>query len=86
MSQDVSDQSSALESAYWQITDCLPARDLPFCGGNCETAEPSLPAQVGDLFPSSSQFQAVVVPGAGHALNLVRIIPAPTIIDGANHE
>lgn len=49
------------------------ARDLPFCGGNCEIVDPTLPAQVTGLFPNASKFEAVVVPGGGHALNLVRI-------------
>lgn len=55
------------------------ARDLPFCGGNCETAEPSLPAQVGTLFPNASAFEAVIVPGAGHALNLVSLTSSSTL-------
>ena len=48
-------------------------RDIPFCGGNCdkppkgvanilETSKP--------MFPKASKFDAVVVPGAGHGLNL----------------
>ncbi|KAI1770272.1 Alpha/Beta hydrolase protein [Hypoxylon cercidicola] len=45
-------------------------RDLPFCGGNCFASEPSFPAQVGKSFTNSSSFEAVVVPGAGHGLNL----------------
>ncbi|KAJ4397153.1 hypothetical protein N0V93_001377 [Gnomoniopsis smithogilvyi] len=52
------------------VLDVTGTRDLPFCGGNCEAVEPSLPAQVGGLFPNASKFEAVVVPGAGHALNL----------------
>lgn len=57
-----------------KIADCSLARDLAFCGGNCETVEPSLPAQVEGLFPNASKFLAVIVPEAGHALNLVCIL------------
>lgn len=69
------------------MADCSRAhiaQDLPFCGGNCETADPSLPAQVGGLFSNASKFEAVVIPGAGHALNLVRRLPKPTMTGVAN--
>ena len=46
-------------------------RDIPFCGGNCLQDEPSIPAMVESSFSNSSDFQAVVVPSAGHGLNLV---------------
>ncbi|KAI0161178.1 Alpha/Beta hydrolase protein [Hypoxylon sp. FL1284] len=45
--------------------------DIPFCGGNCSTSEPSVPAQSAEYFSNSSYFETVIVPGAGHALNLV---------------
>ena len=46
-------------------------RDIPFCGGNCLNEQPSIPDQVRDSFSNSSDFKAVVVPSAGHGLNLV---------------
>ncbi|KAH8894514.1 alpha/beta-hydrolase [Thozetella sp. PMI_491] len=45
-------------------------RDLPFCGGNCSPSTPSIPAQVQEFFPSASAFEVVVIPEAGHGLNL----------------
>lgn len=48
--------------------------------------DPTLPAQVDELFPNASQFQAVVVPGAGHALNLVRIPLNSMVTDIADYE
>ncbi|KAH8900407.1 alpha/beta-hydrolase [Thozetella sp. PMI_491] len=45
-------------------------RDIPFCGGNCSTSVPSLPAKVQENFPNAAKFEAVVVPDAGHGLNL----------------
>ncbi|XXG98410.1 uracil permease [Hypoxylon texense] len=45
-------------------------RDIPFCGGNCLVSEPSLPAQTRPYFPNASFFEAIVVSGAGHGLNL----------------
>lgn len=62
------------------------ARDLPFCGGNCEIVDPTLPAQVASLFPNASKFEAVVIPGAGHALNLVRILLGSKLMGVADHE
>ncbi|KAI1763624.1 Alpha/beta hydrolase family-domain-containing protein [Hypoxylon sp. FL1150] len=50
-------------------------RDIPFCGGNCSTSEPSIPAQVSEYFTNASSFEAVVVCGAGHGLNLVFYSP-----------
>lgn len=47
-------------------------RDVPFCGGNCITSDPSIPAMVRQYFTNPSYFDAFVVPGAGHGLNLVR--------------
>ena len=49
-------------------------RDLPYCGGNClatgNPSLPSIPAAVQQSFPNTSKFEAFVVPGAGHGLNL----------------
>ncbi|KAI2620084.1 Alpha/Beta hydrolase protein [Hypoxylon sp. NC1633] len=45
-------------------------RDVPFCAGNCQTSDPSIPAQSKETFTNPSYFEAVVVPGAGHGLNL----------------
>jgi pimeloyl-ACP methyl ester carboxylesterase len=47
-------------------------RDIPFCGGSCYNGAPegsSLPAQAQRTF-TSTNITAVVVPGAGHGLNL----------------
>lgn len=49
-------------------------RDLPFCGGNCfvsPSAEfATIPDAVKAALPQSRNFTAVVVPDAGHGLNL----------------
>ncbi|KAF3062060.1 hypothetical protein GL218_04232 [Daldinia childiae] len=45
-------------------------RDDAFCGGNCYVTEPSIPEQTGKSFTNTSHFEAFVVPGAGHGLNL----------------
>ncbi len=49
-------------------------RDLVYCGGNCLAAGggqyPSIPAAAQQFFPQASDFQAFVVPNAGHGLNL----------------
>jgi pimeloyl-ACP methyl ester carboxylesterase len=49
-------------------------RDIPYCGGNClatgEGPYPSIPAAVKQVFPNASDFEAFVVPSAGHGLNL----------------
>ncbi|KAI0111304.1 alpha/beta-hydrolase [Daldinia grandis] len=45
-------------------------RDGAFCGGNCYVSEPSIPEQTGKSFTNTSSFEAFVVPGAGHGLNL----------------
>ncbi|KAJ9133818.1 Ctr copper transporter family protein [Pleurostoma richardsiae] len=49
-------------------------RDIPFCGGDClithDPALSSIPAASGAMFPNASHFDAVIVPSAGHALNL----------------
>ncbi|KAI0470457.1 Alpha/Beta hydrolase protein [Xylariaceae sp. FL0804] len=46
-------------------------RDIPDCGGNCYATTPSIPAMVEPYFNHPpSNFTAVVVPGAGHGLNL----------------
>jgi hypothetical protein len=49
-------------------------RDIPFCGGNCTISDPSIPALVQENFANASYFDAFVVPGAGHGLNLVRVL------------
>ncbi|KAI1650635.1 alpha/beta-hydrolase [Daldinia loculata] len=45
-------------------------RDGAFCGGNCYVSEPSIPEQTGKSFTNTSSFEAFVVLGAGHGLNL----------------
>ncbi|KAI0852949.1 alpha/beta-hydrolase [Daldinia vernicosa] len=45
-------------------------RDGAFCGGNCYVSEPSIPDQTGNSFTNTTSFEAFVVPGAGHGLNL----------------
>ncbi|KAK4580518.1 hypothetical protein LTR86_000721 [Recurvomyces mirabilis] len=48
-------------------------RDLPYCGGNClapPTGYSSIPAAALKFFPNATNPTAVVVPGAGHGLNL----------------
>jgi pimeloyl-ACP methyl ester carboxylesterase len=50
-------------------------RDLPFCGGNCSTSVPSLPAQSQQFFANASSFEAAIIPGGGHALNLEYSFP-----------
>ncbi|KAI0152500.1 Alpha/beta hydrolase family-domain-containing protein [Hypoxylon sp. NC0597] len=46
-------------------------RDIPFCGGNCDVSNPPIPAQANQSFTNTSYFDAIIVPGAGHGLNLV---------------
>ena len=48
-------------------------RDVPYCGGDCYATGGgggSIPAGVREYFPKASKFEAYVVPGAGHGLNL----------------
>lgn len=48
-------------------------RDIPFCGGNCLATggvAPSIPAQARSTLPNAKNFQAFIVPEAGHGLNL----------------
>ncbi|ETN46236.1 uncharacterized protein HMPREF1541_00420 [Cyphellophora europaea CBS 101466] len=49
-------------------------RDVPFCGGDCLlTGDPSLssiPESSKQYFPNAKNFEVVIVPGAGHGLNL----------------
>ncbi|QDS74961.1 hypothetical protein FKW77_004889 [Venturia effusa] len=49
-------------------------RDIPFCGGDCIiTGNPALPnlvAQSKPMLPKVKDFTGVIVPGAGHGLNL----------------
>ncbi|KAF2673752.1 alpha/beta-hydrolase [Microthyrium microscopicum] len=49
-------------------------RDIPFCGGNClATGDPglaSIPMSSKQFLNASSNFEAYIVPGAGHGLNL----------------
>ena len=51
-------------------------RDLPYCGGDCNHPETvpinaaNIPAGVQSVVPNAKPFEAVVVPGAGHGLNL----------------
>ncbi|KAL7911331.1 hypothetical protein GGI35DRAFT_447174 [Trichoderma velutinum] len=51
-------------------------QDLPFCGGNCsdtttiQGAYPNLLAASQPFFPNVSSFNATVIPGGGHGLNL----------------
>jgi len=47
--------------------------DIPYCGGNClapPTGYPSIPAAAFKTLPNVTNPQAVVVPNAGHGLNL----------------
>ncbi|ETS84808.1 hypothetical protein PFICI_02833 [Pestalotiopsis fici W106-1] len=45
-------------------------RDVPFCGGNCSATEPSIPEMVQHSFQNATYFDAVIVTGSGHGLNL----------------
>lgn len=45
-------------------------RDIPFCGGNCLTSSPSIPAQSEKYFTNASSFDTIIVGGTGHGLNL----------------
>jgi len=49
-------------------------RDIPYCGGDCfatgQPDLPSIPAASKMFFPDAPAFEAFVVPGAGHGLNL----------------
>ncbi|KAK3064732.1 hypothetical protein LTS18_004469 [Coniosporium uncinatum] len=48
-------------------------RDLPYCGGNCAagpTGYPNIPSTSKNNFLNASAFEVVIVPGAGHGLNL----------------
>ncbi|KAF3006953.1 hypothetical protein E8E14_003185 [Neopestalotiopsis sp. 37M] len=58
-------------------------RDVPFCGGNCSATEPSIPEMVKGSFQNASYFDAVLIPGSGHGLNLEYTWPITysTILD-----
>ncbi|KAI9166545.1 hypothetical protein HJFPF1_02654 [Paramyrothecium foliicola] len=51
-------------------------KDIPFCGGNClgtsaiDNKAPNLIEASAQYFPKASTFNATVVPGAGHGLNI----------------
>ncbi|XDG09422.1 hypothetical protein ABKA04_009037 [Annulohypoxylon sp. FPYF3050] len=45
-------------------------RDIPFCGGNCNSTKPAIPYQSKQYFTNANSFDAVVVPNSGHGLNL----------------
>ncbi|KAI1458060.1 Alpha/Beta hydrolase protein [Annulohypoxylon moriforme] len=45
-------------------------RDIPFCGGNCDSTKPPIPDQSKQYFTNANSFDAIVVPNAGHSLNL----------------
>ncbi len=56
-------------------------RDLPFCGGNCSaTPGLSVPAMVQSNFTNASDFETLIVPSGGHALNLVSYEGLPTVL------
>lgn len=48
--------------------------DTPYCGGDClATGNPalaSIPAASKMFFPNAQNFEAFIVPGTGHGLNL----------------
>lgn len=49
------------------------ARDIPYCGGNClapPTGYTSIPATSNNTLPDAKNFEVVIVPEAGHGLNL----------------
>ncbi|KAI0159852.1 alpha/beta-hydrolase [Xylariaceae sp. FL1272] len=58
-------------------------RDGPNCGGNCYSSLPSIPASAKSSFKQASSFKAVIIPGAGHGLNLEYSWPTTygTILD-----
>ncbi|KAK5010881.1 hypothetical protein LTR28_007177 [Elasticomyces elasticus] len=48
-------------------------RDIPYCGGNClapPTGYSSIPATSVNFIPNAKAFEVVIVPNAGHGLNL----------------
>lgn len=48
-------------------------KDIPYCGGNClaaPTGYTSIPETSKNYLPDVSNFDVVIVPGAGHGLNL----------------
>ncbi|KAI0889071.1 Alpha/Beta hydrolase protein [Annulohypoxylon maeteangense] len=45
-------------------------RDIPFCGGNCDSTNPPIPDQSGQYFTNTNNFDAIVVPKTGHSLNM----------------
>ena len=48
-------------------------RDIPYCGGNClapPTGYTSIPATSVNYLPNAKNFEVVIVPNAGHGLNL----------------
>jgi len=57
------------------LTPSSAERDIPYCGGDClatgDPALPSIPAASKPYFPNAAVFEAFIVPGAGHGLNLV---------------
>lgn len=50
-------------------------RDIPYCGGDClitgNPALASIPTAVSKNFANAKAFNATIIPGAGHGLNLV---------------
>jgi pimeloyl-ACP methyl ester carboxylesterase len=48
-------------------------RDVPFCGGNCNAAPtgyPNIPSSSKQFLTNAAPFEVIIVPGAGHGLNL----------------
>lgn len=58
------------------LTHMTPEYDVPFCGGDClgtgDRNVPSIPAASKTSFPNATNFDARIIMGAGHGLNLVR--------------
>ncbi|KAK4550470.1 hypothetical protein LTR36_000049 [Oleoguttula mirabilis] len=49
------------------------ARDIPYCGGNClaaPTGYTSIPETSKNYLPNAKNFEVIIVPEAGHGLNL----------------
>ncbi|KAH6660276.1 Alpha/Beta hydrolase protein [Truncatella angustata] len=62
---------ASVENAYpGPVLVVTGERDILFCGGNCTSSDPSIPAMVEEFFTNASSFDAFIIPGAGHGLNL----------------
>ena len=69
----ISSGAAGVNPAAVPVVIVTGGRDLPFCGGDCLAtggALPNIPSSSQPNFPNAKAFEADIIPGAGHALNL----------------